>query len=461
MNEEIRRSIDKFAQENYENIFRDIGRLIAVDSVRSEEKPGMPFGEGCHKVKEVAMEMIKEMGFDARDCEGMLCYASIGGDSDRYLATITHLDVVPVGEGWTSDPFQMVDKDGYIIGRGVLDDKGPSVICLYALKYLKDMGVELKYPVRALLGLAEETGMEDVEHYLKNYPAPLFCFSPDANFPLCNGEKGIYHGHMISKLPVGENIVNIKGGVATNVIPSKCEAWVKAEKLEGSDKVDAVLEDGVWHLTSHGIGGHASLPEGTENAIGVMANYLLANNVGDENDNRFLKLVSKLNESWEGKGVNCDAPADGKFGALTIIGGVIGIDNGHFTQSLDSRYPTTTTAEKIVAAIEAVDPGAVEVTVETNETPFYMELDNPGIQACLSSYNEVTGENAQPYTIGGGTYARQFPNACSFGPEHPEREQPAFVGPMHGADEGANKEWLIESLKVYILTLLKLEQLEF
>lgn len=461
MNTELYKDIDKFIEENYDEIFKNIGRLIAVDSVRTEPKPGMPFGEGCDKAKNVAMEICKELGLETRDCEGMLCYASVGGDGDKYLATITHLDVVPVGEGWTSDPFEMVDKEGYIIGRGVLDDKGPSMLCLYALKYLKDRGVELKYPVRALLGLAEETGMEDVEHYLKNYPAPLFCFSPDANFPLCNGEKGIYHGRMVSKLPLGNNIVNIKGGVATNVIPSKCEAWVKASELKSTDKVDAVMEAGVWHLTAHGIGGHASLPEGTENAIGVMANYILENNIADENEKRFLSIVSKLNESWKGEGVGCAAPADGKFDYLTIVGGVIGIEDGRFFQSLDSRYPTTTSAERIVAAIEAVDPGAVSISIDTNEPPFYMELDNPGVQACLSSYNEVTGENAQPYTIGGGTYARQFPNAVSFGPEHPEREQPAFVGPMHGADEGANKAWLIEALKVYILTLLKLEQIDF
>ena len=461
MNAEILNSINKFAEENYDNLFRDIGKLIAVDSVRTDAKPGMPFGEGCDKVKGVALEMIKDLGLDAHNCEDMLVYASVGGDSDKYLATITHLDVVPVGEGWTSDPFEMQDKDGYIIGRGVLDDKGPSVVCLYALKYLKEMGVELKYPVRALLGLAEETGMEDVDHYLANYPAPLFCFSPDANFPLCNGEKGIYHGRILSKLPVGKNIVNIKGGVAANVIPSKCEAWVKAEKLEATDKVEVSFEDGVWHLTSHGIGGHASLPEGTENAIGVMVDYIMANNIADENDLRFFNIVSKLNKSWKGEEVGVTAPADGKFDGLTIIGGVIGIENGHFTQTLDSRYPTTTDGVKIAATIEAMDADAIEVTVDANEKPFYMELDNPAVQACLRSYNEITGENAEPYTIGGGTYSRHFPNAVSFGPEHPERSQPDFVGPIHGADEGANKEWLIESLKVYILSLLEMEQIDF
>jgi len=90
-----------------------------------------------------------------------------------------------------------------------------------------------------------------------------------------------------------------------------------------------------------------------------------------------------------------------------------------------------------------------------------MELDNPAVQVCINAYNEVTGENAKPYTIGGGTYARHFPNAVSFGPEHADREQPDFAGPIHGADEAANEQWFAEALKVYILALIDLEKLEF
>ena len=93
--------------------------------------------------------------------------------------------------------------------------------------------------------------------------------------------------------------------------------------------------------------------------------------------------------------------------------------------------------------------------------PFYMSLDKPEVQVCINAYNSITGENAVPYTIGGGTYARDFPNAVSFGPEHPERPAPDFAGPIHGVDEAASREWLLEALKVYILALIDLQKLDF
>ena len=177
MDNELRHDIDKYVESNRGAILRDIARLVAINSVEGEAEPNAPFGRGPREALDKGLEIARELGLDAVDCEGKIGYACLGGDSDRYLATITHLDVVPVGEGWTQDPFTMREREGYIIGRGVMDDKGPSVLCLYALKYLKDKGIALRYPVRALLGANEETGMKDVEYYLANYPAPLFCFS--------------------------------------------------------------------------------------------------------------------------------------------------------------------------------------------------------------------------------------------------------------------------------------------
>jgi succinyl-diaminopimelate desuccinylase len=103
----------------------------------------------------------------------------------------------------------------------------------------------------------------------------------------------------------------------------------------------------------------------------------------------------------------------------------------------------------------------LEVECDREAPPFYMSLDKPEVQVCIKAYNSITGENAVPYTIGGGTYARDFPNAVSFGPEHPERPAPDFAGPIHGVDEAASKEWLLEALKVYILALIELQKLEF
>lgn len=459
MNEELRRDIDSFVKENEDGIFRDIARLVAVNSVEGEALPGAPFGEGPARALALALEMAGELGLEAVDCEGMIGYAGLGR-GDRYLATISHLDVVPTGDGWTEDPFTLREREGYIIGRGVMDDKGPSVLCLYALKYLLDRRIPLRYPLRALLGVNEETGMRDVEYYLKNYPAPLFCFSPDANFPLCNGEKGICHGKLVSRLPLG-NILELRGGVAFNVIPDKAEARVRAEALRPTERVEAVEEEkGIWRLTAHGIGGHASLPEGTLNAIGVLTGYILENGIADENEARFLRLTMLMHGAWDGTllGVAAD---DGRFEPLTIAGGMAGIEQGRLWQSFDARYPTSTDGEKIAAGIRQKAGDAADVSVVRDTPPFYMSLDNKAVQVCIDAYNAVTGENAKPYTIGGGTYARDFPNAVSFGPEHPERPAPAFAGPIHGVDEAASRDFFLEALRVYILALLELEKLDY
>ena len=140
---------------------------------------------------------------------------------------------------------------------------------------------------------------------------------------------------------------------------------------------------------------------------------------------------------------------------------MIGIEDGRLFQTIDSRYPTNMSGEKIAAILNERAEGCASVTVERDAPPFYMPLDKPEVQVCIDAYNTITGEDAKPYTIGGGTYARDFPNAVSFGPEHPERPAPAFAGPIHGVDEAACKAWFLEALKVYILALIELEKLEF
>ncbi|MBR1455926.1 MAG: Sapep family Mn(2+)-dependent dipeptidase [Oscillospiraceae bacterium] len=459
MDEELRLDIERFVEENEEAIFRDIARLVAINSVEGVPAPGAPFGEGPAAALRLGLQIARELGLGATDCEGMMGYASLG-EGERYLATITHLDVVPTGDGWTEDPFTMREREGYIIGRGVMDDKGPSVLCLYALKYLLERRVPLRYPIRALLGVNEETRMDDVHYYLDNYPAPLFCFSPDANFPLCNGEKGICHGRIVARRP-SESIVEIRGGVAANAVPDKAEALVRAGRLSSTERVTAVeAEPGLWKLTASGIGGHASLPEGTVNAVGVLVGYLLDNGVAAGEDEAFLRLLALLHAATDGSAVGA-AAADGRFEPLTIVGTVIGMENGRIYQVFDCRYPTTMSGEKLAAILTEKAAGAAEIVIDSDKTPFYMSPDNPAVQVCIRAYNAVTGEDARPYTIGGGTYARQFPNAVSFGPEHPERPQPDFAGPIHGVDEAACKDWFLEALKVYILALLELEKLDF
>ena len=179
-------SIDAFAENNRDNILRDITRLVAVPSVEGTPEPGAPFGKGPKAALDKALEIAAELGLDTHNAEGYIGWAQTGpiADGQKYLATITHTDVVPEGNGWDADPYTVRVRDGWLLGRGVADDKGPMITILYALKFLKEQGYSLKYPIRALVGDNEETSMADVKYYLKHYPAPVFCFTPDAEFPV-------------------------------------------------------------------------------------------------------------------------------------------------------------------------------------------------------------------------------------------------------------------------------------
>lgn len=453
--------IDSFIEENREAILRDIGRLVAVPSTEGEAFEGAPYGEGPKKALELGLSIAEELGLSAKNCENRIGYAELSGEKEDYIATITHLDVVPAGDGWKEDPFTMRIRDNYLIGRGVMDDKGPSVLCLYALKYLKDKKIPLRYTVRALLGANEETHMADVRYYLKNYKAPVFCFSPDADFPVCNGEKGLCEGKITSKI-TAETVVSMNGGFAPNAIPACAEAVLKFEGKapESTDSVAVSAENGLLHLSATGKGGHASLPEGTVNAIAVLINFILDNGLCSEAEREFFTVLKKFHASTDGSSIGADAD-DGRFTPLTMIGGMIRIVDGHFVQTFDSRYPTNTSGEILVEKLRAAFGSTAEIELFNDMKPFYIEPEKPEILACLNTYNEVTGEHAEFYTMGGGTYARHFPNAVSFGPEHPERPAPAFAGPVHGIDEAASIDFLLEALKIYIITLIKLQGVDF
>ena len=453
--------ISRFAESHERDIVRDIARLVSIPSVEGPAAPDAPFGIESKRALDCALQIAKELGLDTVNCENKIGYASVGEDRGQgYLATITHVDVVPAGDGWTEDPFTVRERAGFLLGRGVMDDKGPSILCLYALKYLRDSGLPLRYPVRALLGSNEETGMGDLEHYNANYPAPLFCFSPDADFPLIHGEKGIYHGRLISRhTPV--NVLEMTGGVAPNAVPAKASALVRAEALQSTDAVSVEeLEPGLWKLSSVGVSGHASMPEGTVNAIGRIVDYLLENGIPAEGELPYFRFLARLHAATDGSGLGLQS-SDDYFTPLTAVGGKISTADGVFCQTIDCRYGISTSGEAITARLREAAGSAAEIQVDADAAPFYLTLDNPAIQACMESYNLVTGENAHPFTIGGGTYARHFPNAAAFGPEHPERPAPAFAGPIHGIDEAARLSDLLEALKIYIVALLRLEALDY
>ena len=458
--------VDQFIDENWEEIVDEIAKLVSVPSIADFDRatPEDPSGPEAHDGLRAAVDLAARLGFDAKDDAGQIGKADLEGESETMLGMICHSDVVAPGIGWTLDPWTLLRKDGFLLGRGVLDDKGPLVASLYCMKFFKDKGEKLPYTLRMLIGTNEETGtMRDVAYYLENYPAPAFTFTPDDMFPVCYGEKGGFDGLICSKQFTGGNIIDFTTGEAsTNAVPSQATLVVRAdaEALPAADNIDIYAEGDYAMLVATGRGGHASMPAGTVNAIDLLVQYALDNALCTEEENVFLRMIGRIMASTDGSSVGIDT-CDGFFDPLTCIAGTIHFEEGRLKLTIDIRFPTSTSKEDLLAKLApVVEEG--EATIENTllMEPFLMKPDSPAIVALVESYREATGLDGEPFTIGGGTYAREFPCAASFGPEDPHDEYPEWVGPMHGADEGISEESLKRAMRVYILTIKRLMEMD-
>ena len=457
----ILKDMDEFINANRERLIQHIKELVDIKSTAGAAVDGMPFGPGPGKALEKALEIAKDLGLETFCGDGYVGWASIPGNNILpYIATVTHLDVVPEGIGWNTDPYNMQEKEGWLLGRGVCDDKGPAVLCLYAAKYLMERNIPLRYGLRILMGCNEETGMADIPHYLERHKAPVFCFSPDAGFPVCNGEKGQYQAELASREEM-KHILEFTGGVALNSVADQAaclyDGSIRRTEKEGVRVID---ENGMTRICAVGTGGHAAQPEGTENAIGKVVDYLVENADLSQAEMKYLFFLQRLFENPDGSGLGL-ARNDGRFDPLTLIGGTIRMEGKHLIQTVDCRYPSNIDAEEISRKLKSASNESVRLKILECRKPFFISPDHPAVVSLKAAYEEVVKETASCYTMGGGTYARCFPLAVSFGPESRRQEQPSFVGEIHGANEGMETSQLFEALKIYIRAVILLQMVDF
>lgn len=172
-----------------EALLKTLSEAIKIRSVQEEAKPGMPFGEGPAKCLDYMLKVCEDMGFRTKNVDNYMGWAEIG-EGDEMVAILGHLDVVPEGKGWDKDPYSGEIDDTNVYGRGAMDDKGPAIAALYGMKAIVDAGLPLKRRIRILFGTNEETGAADMDYYLeKGGEVPVCGFTPDAEYPLINGEK--------------------------------------------------------------------------------------------------------------------------------------------------------------------------------------------------------------------------------------------------------------------------------
>ncbi len=467
---EFLREADAFIDAHWEEIVCDIAELVSVPSVVdfSRATPEDPCGPEAHEGLRTALRLAQHLGFETHDDAGEIGVADLPGASDMQLAMICHADVVAPGVGWTGDPWTLGRRDGFLIGRGVLDDKGPLVIALYCMKFFKEhcerVGGHLPYTLRMLIGSSEETGtMRDVRHYLKHYSAPAFLFTPDNAFPVCYGEKGMFDAKITFPVTEGHIVDFTTGDSATNAVPSQATLVVRAQADKLPRRKDVRIEKAgsdCARLVARGRGGHASQPEGTVNAIDMLVKYALDNHLCTLKEKTYLHLMSRIMNSTDGSSIGIDSH-DEHFGELTCIVGTIQRTEGRLSITIDIRYPTSTNPDALLSAFKKLaDEIGATVEVVGGLPPFLTRPDNLAIQALVSSYRDATGLDGDPFTIGGGTYAREFPCAASFGPTDPHDTYPEWVGPMHGADEGVSEESLKRAMRVYMLTIKRLMEID-
>lgn len=475
MAEDLNESIDAYIEEVWEDVVADISELVSHPSVAdaAAAAPGAPFGPAARAALDAALGIAERLGYEVDDDEGYVGIADIPGAIEEQIATIAHVDVVPAGPGWDGDPFTMRRQDGWLIGRGVIDDKGPAILSLYAGAYLLRRGITPRHTFRALLGSDEEVGMTDVRHYLAGHPQPAFLFTPDAEFPVCNAEKGNF-GATFTSAPIEDGrIRSWSGAEAANAIPSLsvAELAIDAARLPapraqaGRVSIEPAGEGGA-RITARGIGGHASLPAGTLNAIGLIVGYLREAMASIPDllapaERAFVDLLAILCADTDGSAAGV-ASSSAAFGPLTLNAGTIRVtEAGALEQSVDIRFPDSITSERLTEALTALAESH-DATLEVSRVkpPFSVSAESPAVQALLETYREVAGLPAEPFSMGGGTYARNFERAVSFGPEERGLTLPDFGGPMHGPNECASEALLKRALKIYILAILRLDALD-
>ena len=457
--QELRAAIDGWFERRAEALVRDVGRLIAVKSVRSDEVPGKPYGEGPAAALELAAQLLTEQGFSPTNFENRVVTADLNGPPA--LGILAHLDTVSVGEGWDSDPFKLELRDGVLYGRGVIDNKGPAVAAIYALAAARDLAPGLTKGCRLLLGTAEETGHDDLEHYTRKHQMPPAVFSPDANYPVVNLEKGRMcptFGASWEESALLPRVVSVRGGETANVVPNHAEAYVEGLPLayiqalcvqfsakKGATVYGASFHDGV-RLIASGTSAHAMKPQEGVNAqtalLAVLSELPLREGPAASAIRRLAKLFPHGDTSGKALGV---AMEDDVSGPLTLNFGVLSLGPTGFTANFDCRFPKCASEDTLDGvALGALQKAGFSVS-DIMKTPcHHTPAESPFVQTLLRVYEDYTGLEGQCLALGGQTYVHSIDGGVAFGPAFP-----GVDNRLHGANEFISLKDLLVGAKMY------------
>lgn len=465
----MERKIDELVKSYREDMIQSLEELVSIPSVINLENAGegAPFGMEIRSALDGLLKLAGELGFETRDYDGYAAAVDFGTEG-KEVGILSHIDVVPPGNGWTKNPFVPEIVNGKMYGRGTIDDKGPLVASLYAMKAVKESGLPIRNHVRHIIGCDEETGHRCIKYYLTKEKGPDLGFSPDGMFSVIHAEKGILRFQIQTnrKLPDTKElcVIRIAGGTVVNAVPNIAEVWLggPGEQLEEVQKEfqvkaaegSAKMEGDVLHLTFPGVSAHAMQPWLGENAILSMIRFLKEVPFGDRKTREYFQNLDTLfGDGWEGRnlGVACQDQLSGK---LSMNLGILNVEGEKTELKVDVRCPVHIDLDTVWKTIcLTCEKYGFRPEYWQKRPPLYVPKDARLVQILLDVYEDVTGKREEAITIGGGTYCRDVENFVSFGPVFPGEPELA-----HEADEFIDLDQMVECARLYAQALYRLLQ---
>lgn len=429
-----------------DDMIASIQQNMRIESVRGESAPGAPYGEGPKAALDDVLALGEKLGFRTGQADNRVGWIEYG-EGEEMVGILGHVDVVPAGDGWTHPAFGAEIHDGVLWGRGCLDDKGPVIMAVYALKAIRDLNLPIDRRIRVLFGSDEECGSSCVKYYVENgYEMPTIGFTPDAQFPAIFCEKGT------SNFLAGTKIYNkgeidveyFGGGVAANVVPPVCKLIVNGPlKVTPEEGITVTEENGKTIVEATGFSAHGSTPELGVNAVVKLLNAVKENDFGGDFQQLVNFILEEIGNETNGKSLDI-LYQDEETGETTVNLGVVKYDGEEMSFTLDIRYPKNGDAEVIDdKVINRINSYNFDVLKKTNNKLLYVPKDSELVSKLVKVYEAQTRDKREPIAIGGGTYAKEFPNMVAFGPVFPG--EPDVI---HQPNERVAVEQLIRAAQV-------------
>ena len=450
-----------------EDLLADLFSLLKINSERDDSQvtPETPFGPGPVAALQQFLSLAERDGYATKNVDNYAGHFTYGDDlpeDAEVLGIFAHMDVVPAGTGWDSNPYEPEIRDGKIYARGASDDKGPTMACYYGLKILKELNVPLTKKIRFIAGTDEESGWGDMDYYFAHVglPEPDFGFSPDAEFPIINGEKGniTEYLHIAGDNNTGTvHLHSFTGRLSENMVPESATAVISGDLADLKAKLEAFVSahsdknlrfeteatsDGQVTVVLHGRSAHGAMPEKGVNGATYLAKFL--DKIGVVSP--FTKIAGTIlieDHAGDKTGVAFEDP---KMGALSMNAGVFNFDDASSdnTIALNFRYPQGTDSDAIYSVLAALE-GVDAVTKSAHEhTPHYVPMDDELVSTLLSVYEKQTGLKGHEQIIGGGTFGRLLKRGVAFGAMFP-----GDIDTMHQANEFIPVDVLLRAAAIY------------